>query len=731
MADHAAFDLLHPGLQKRLWKMQWPELRPLQVAAIKHVSAGGGDAILSGATASGKTEAAFLPILSAIADDPNGSVRVIYVGPLKALINDQFARVEDLCREMNIPVHRWHGDVPASAKKKLVERPAGVLLLTPESLESLFVNRSTALIKVLGGVRFVVIDELHAFLGNERGLHLRSLLYRLARLTTDPPRIVGLSATLGDPSIAQAYIDADQPGSVTVIKGDESVQETKLKLHAYIVTPARMPDDEQDTTEIDSGLVDPMTEDLIAHCRGHTNLVFANSRNDVELYGERCRRLAAERGLVDRFLVHHGSLGVELRHDVERTMKGASDGRPVTTFCSSTLEMGIDIGQVKMVGQIGAPHSVASTSQRAGRSGRCDGEARILRLYVSCEPVDEKTRLLDRLHLNLVRAVAIVELMLAKWSEPAETSTFDLSTLTQQIISCIAERGDDRADRLYSSLCRTGVFRDVDHETYVELLRQLIREDVIEQTAEGTLILGLAGEIIRKDKGFYAVFPTADDFAVLHDGQKIGAVAMPPPPGHHMILAARRWAVVDVDLRQKTVYVVPSRGYKPTTFQSGGVDIHDRVVREMRKVLASSERFSYLNPLATELLTDARATAERLDICRQRFVSIGTSATVILTWSGSIATATLEAMLKSSGLKVENYTIGVQVNCSVDEAKKLIDQLATRPPDDAAIAELLIGGQAGKYDYLLGDDLRNMVKIRRRLNLPLGVFDAVASSDKG
>ena len=211
MSDTQAFELLHPGVQRKLWDLQWPALRPLQRDAVRYVLGKPGHVVLSAATAAGKTEAAFLPVLSAIADEPEGAVRAIYVGPLKALINDQFRRVEDLCRHLDVPVHRWHGDVDAGAKKKLVDSPGGVLLITPESLESLFVNRSRFLAKMFAGLRFVVIDELHSFLGNERGLHLRSLLYRLAALTETPLRIIGLSATLGDSNVAKRYIDIDAP----------------------------------------------------------------------------------------------------------------------------------------------------------------------------------------------------------------------------------------------------------------------------------------------------------------------------------------------------------------------------------------------------------------------------------------------------------------------------------------------------------------------------------------
>lgn len=176
-----AFDLLAPGVQRQLYAMGWPSLRPIQADAIRAFSGTGNDLLIMAETAGGKTEAAFLPVLSAISDEPSGSVRALYVGPLKALINDQFGRLEDLCTHLEVGVHRWHGDVPASRKAALVKEPGGVLLITPESLESLLINRTGHLERLFGGLRAVVIDEVHSFLEGERGLHLASLLVRLRR----------------------------------------------------------------------------------------------------------------------------------------------------------------------------------------------------------------------------------------------------------------------------------------------------------------------------------------------------------------------------------------------------------------------------------------------------------------------------------------------------------------------------------------------------------------------
>src|ERR1700761_6959464 len=173
--------LLDSRIERWIWDRGWQELRDIQEDAIRAVLETERDILISAATASGKTEAAFLPVLSRIAEHPYDGIRALYVGPLKALINDQFQRLEELCEQLEIPVTRWHGDAPAAAKKRARERPAGVLLITPESLEAIFMRRPEDLARMFAQTEFVVIDELHAFLDSERGIQLASQLKRLER----------------------------------------------------------------------------------------------------------------------------------------------------------------------------------------------------------------------------------------------------------------------------------------------------------------------------------------------------------------------------------------------------------------------------------------------------------------------------------------------------------------------------------------------------------------------
>jgi ATP-dependent Lhr-like helicase len=735
-----AFELLHPGVQRQLWRMGWHQLNPLQVRSIQHLVENEGHAVLTAGTAAGKTEAAFLPILSVIAGEPAGSVRAIYIGPLKALINDQFGRLEELCSYLEVPVHRWHGDVGAAAKRKLVKEPGGVLLITPESLESLFVNRSQALPSLFGGLRFVVIDELHAFLGNERGLHLRSLLYRVATLCKKRLRLVGLSATIGEPRIAAEYLDREQPERVAILAGDSTEPEIRLKIHVYPdaerddvtraaedagvaarPTSQSTPDPRDDDDQV--GLHDHerrLAADLVRHCQGSVNLVFANTRDDVELFGDACGRIAAESGVADPFMVHHGSLSADVRHDAETTMKATSAraGSAATTFCTSTLEMGIDIGGVSMVGQIGAPSSVASIKQRLGRSGRRAGTARVLRMYLRAKAPDEHSDLFDRLHLELVQSVAVTELLLERWVEPAVHRACDLSTLAQQTISIIAERGGARAEQIYQTLAKKGAFRDVEPALFGQTLRQLGAKDVVEQTPEGDLILGLVGEGIRKDKSFYAAFVSEEALTVLHEGRRIGTIDAPPRPGDHLILARRRWRAVDVDEGNLVVYVVPARGFKRSPFKGRRGDLHPTIVARMHQVLTGELKpYPYLDSTGARLLSGARAVARSAGLANARLLALSPGRTAIMTWTGSRTQRTLLAMLRSCESVVSDETIAIVAEHPAAACRDQLRRIAAEQCiDPLKLAPLMERGRPDKYDHLLNDQLLDQRCIRRDMD---------------
>jgi ATP-dependent Lhr-like helicase len=715
----AAFTRLHPKLQEALYRMRWTRLRPIQVDAIHEVLDGDGDLIISARTAAGKTEAAFLPILSRIVDDHQGGVRAVYAGPLKALINDQFLRLERLCAEAEIAVHKWHGDVNRAAKRRLLDAPSGVLLITPESIESLFVNHPHALSRVFARLGFFVIDELHSFLGNERGAHLRSLMTRLSAKSQNPVRRVGLSATLGAPEAARRWLRNSASERVRFLE-DTQGKGIRLKLHGYLRPRRETRPSVATAEEGDEGLPaeDPLLSDVFAAFHGKPALIFANRKDRIEGCADYARRTAERRGLPDLFRVHHGSLSRGEREDTEDALRA---GRAIATFCSSTLEMGIDVGSVKSVGQIGAPWSVNSLAQRLGRSGRKDGEASEIRIYIEDEAAGPDASILDQLCPELLQSVAMVELLLAKWWEPIDVDGLHLSTLVQQIMSVIAETGGARAEDLHAVLVAGGAFPNVDKTTLIQVLRSMGKADLVEQTGEGLLILGMRGEKIARSQDFYIAFTVPEEYRVTHQGRHIGNVTSTPDLAvdGYLILAGRRWKVLQVDHERREILVEPSPGGRAPIFKSAGFqDIHPRVREMMRSLLFQDEMPIYLDPPARKMLQSARAAACAADLGRQRFLQDG-SRTVWFTWTGSRIQRTLAGLGQYvAGMDVHDEGVALTFEKTTEDmVRETYRRFLKDCPDAVTLASHYPERAREKYEPFLSDELQAQVFASHCLDL--------------
>jgi ATP-dependent Lhr-like helicase len=659
--------------------------------------------------------------LSRIAAEPKRGVQAIYAGPLKALINDQFLRLERLCEIAEIPVHKWHGDVGQAAKKKLLERPSGVLLITPESIESLFINHPQRLASVFAGLEYVVIDEMHAFLGSERGAHLKSLITRLAAKSKLPVRRIGLSATLGDMASAQRWLRHDAPDAVRLIEDKSDEKTVRLKLYGYLLAPARKskpaaPGGDDPEVPIDQ----PLALDVFNAFKGRTALIFANRKSDIEAYADFARHACEASGLPDQFRVHHGSLSKGEREDTEEALRS---GRPTATFCSSTLEMGIDVGSVQAVGQIGSPWSVAAMAQRLGRSGRKEGDAQELRIYIEEDEPEAQTTLPAQLFPDLLQAIAMTELMVREqWCEPPDVDRLHLSTLVQQVLSVIAEAGGARADRLYALLIERGAFSVVDRPIFVQTLRDMGKADLIEQTPEGLLILGLKGEQIVRHHDFYMAFQVKEEYRVTCQARHIGNVELPPllQENPFIILAGRRWKVLDVDDERHVILVEPSPGgRRPGYLPASGGEIHSRVRQTMRSLLFREDIPSYLDPRATDMLARARQTARDAGLGRQPFMQDG-SDVLWFTWTGTRIHRTLTVIgMHLGGFKVEDergiaLTFEKATTASVVECYRRA--LATRL-DPQTLAKQFACRFSEKYEPCLSEELQCRVFGRDHLDL--------------
>ncbi len=726
-----AFDLLHRNVQRKLWDMGWTELRSIQEHAIRHVLIKRSDAIIASPTASGKTEAAFLPVLSDIADSPFGSVRAMYVGPLKALINDQFGRVEDLCTRLEMPVCKWHGDVGDSAKQRLLDSPGGVLLITPESIEALLVRRPTSIPKLFSKLAFVVVDEMHAFMGSERGAQLVSQLHRLCRRAGCDPLRIGLSATLGEPESALRWLRPRGPVA-TLIHDTSASAALRMKVRGIWHRPPTdgdeaSGDDSQDDQE-------PVYRELAAAilqaCAGKTNLVFANAKARIERLADALTTQVAEAKLPDEVVVHHGSLSRERRLHAEERLRQAT---ACTAVCTNTLELGIDIGRIDQVVQVSAPWSVASLVQRVGRSGRRDDVPKVFRGFFVERVPDENTDVWDRLHLDLVQGLATIELMLEKFIEPPALHRPHLSTVVHQCLAHLAETGGTSAGALYKIIHECGAFGDLTKADFAALLREMGRHDLIEQMGDSTLILGIAGQKIVEHYSFFAAFNAPEELRVVHGADEIGTIHLPPAPGEHLILAGRRWRVESIEVERREVVVTPARGMRAPYFVPSRGRIHPAVHAKMKQVLLGTEIPSYLDSVATDMLQKAREHARKLGGFRPVAVATANGARLFV-FGGSKVQETLGLVLSKAGAKVTDFDVGFDVEGNSDAIAKALRAFAASG-DLAALADhadriqnkRILGSE--KFERFLAPEVWQRAYARDALDGPNTAAIALALAD--
>ena len=612
----------------------------------------------------------------------------------KGEVEDGFRRAAVGAR---LATRRWHGTASATEKRKLRDSPGGILLITPESLESNFINYGVHLRRIYAELDFVVIDELHSFLSNVRGVHLRSLLARLSAATGRKPRIVGLSATLGDPAGARTFIAPDAPETMSIIHGTGD-QAVKFGIKAYLrggkipednirrwnpsaalkaataLTPEqvrephpfsnlREQDDEISATARDE--LDDISADILQTCADGTNLVFGNAKQGLEILADRLHaRVKALRLPHDPFHVHHGSLSKDLREETEAILKS---GQPATVLCSSTLEMGIDIGSVRRIAQLDPPWSVASMRQRLGRSGRRHGEAAVIRIYSCDGSPHARSTLADLLFPKLLRAIALSSLMFAKWLEPHDGDRLDLSTLVHQILSCLRETGGMRVTTLFAMLVKDDAFRNVSEAMFRGVLRSLGARELIEQMPSGELILAPAGERITAERDFYAAFASSDEFIVRHDAHEIGKLVNFPPVGENLILAGRRWVVVLIDSTAKTVWVQPTKGGKAPTFLEAGGEIHTRIFEEMAAILADVDEPPYLDNAAQTILKAARQTALRACVFAPSYI-VRAESVQWFPWLGTRGLRTLKLHARCDGIAVERDVLSITYRKQIPHA---------------------------------------------------------------
>lgn len=723
--DSRSFDLLDPRIQRWIWSSGWTELRDAQEKAIPLILAGDRDVIIAASTASGKTEAAFLPILTRLLQEQEPMGCALYISPLKALINDQWGRLEALTESLGVPVTPWHGDISQTKKGKFLKAPEGCLLITPESLEAILARRRHGLKGLLANVRYLVVDELHAFMGTERGKQLQSLMHRVESALGRGVCRVGLSATLGDMRGAAEFLRPGGGDQVELVVSKDGGQELMIQVKGVLDAPqdprsSSHPKSGPSEEEGASPALDAIARHLYKVLRGSNNLVFPNNRQAVEAYSDRLRRLCEVEAVPNEFWPHHGSLAKDIREETEAALKQKE--RPATAICTTTLELGIDIGSVKSVVQIGPPPSVASLRQRLGRSGRRKGEPAILRAYCVERPLSSHSPISDQLREGLVQTIAMIQLLLEGWYEPTRADGLHASTLIQQLLSAIAQHGGAKAGALWTLLCEQGPFRAVPQAHFIDLLRALGQQEILMQDPTGLLLLAPKGERIVEHYTFYAAFTSVEEFRIVTAGKSLGSmpVSRPLQEGSYLIFAGRRWEVVSVSMEDLTIEVIPAAGGTLPAFEGGQhAKVHDRVRATMRKILESSAAVPFLDATGQQLLREARENYRRLGLAEKVILQSGKE-THLLTWLGDWVNDTLELVLRHQGLKASREGLGISVqDTTVDELTTVLRRLSSGLPISAD--ELAAGVEnkvQEKWDFLLPEALLSMNFASMQFDVP-------------
>jgi ATP-dependent Lhr-like helicase len=655
VSKQSSFNLLDSRIRKWIWNHGWTSLRAVQEQAIPLLLGADTDVIISATTSAGKTEAAFLPILSNIARSGNTKSLVLYVSPLKALINDQWRRLSSLAESLEIPVVGWHGDIPQSQKKKFKNHPGGVLLITPESLEGLLAYHGSELATLFAGLRYVVVDELHAFIGSDRGKQLQSILHRvdLARGGSQQVSRVGLSATLGDVSLAAQFLRPNGFERVRIISADQSASEVKVTLKTRFGSKEETEPRAKPLPIEKSPAKKAIADEIFEKLRTANHLVFPKSRTAVESFADYLFRRTEELGIRQIFWPHHGSLSKEIRENVEARLR--DDSWPTVAICTSTLEMGIDIGGVKSVCQIGSPPSVSSLRQRIGRSGRKEGECSILRCYV-VEPREPSGSPSDALHQELLQTTAMLQLALVeRWVEPPRPNCFHASAFVQQVLSCVSQCGGISLKKLWHDLVIHGAFCDTSKDDFVSVLKGLTEKDLLVQASDGTLLLGLKGEEMVAHREFCISFETPKEFELECEGKSIGSLPSTHPIrlGQCLVLAGRRWKVIEVEPARRALRVQPFTAGDLPSFGGDGCTVHGRVREKMLELLLSEANLEFIDNNSHEAIASARLSFERMGR-PQRSLCPSRGGFHFFTWAGDSVNDALVVLLSSQGIVSKN-----------------------------------------------------------------------------
>ena len=574
-APTESFFRLHPNLRHAIvHDLGWRSMRPVQELATDAILDGANVVVLA-PTAGGKTEASVFPVLSRILAEELPPVAALYVCPIRALLNNQEDRIQRYARMVGLDAFKWHGDVAASAKKRFGRERAHILMTTPESLEVMFISQRREAREALRGLSAVIVDEVHAFAADDRGAHLASLLERLVALTERDVQRIGLSATVGNPLVIGQWLQGSSERPFRLIDPPKSTPQRELFVDYCESIPAA-------ATEI------------ARVARGKKSLVFVESRARAEDVAQ-----AMTGGAVEVFL-HHSAVS---RTDRALAEEQFARGQNTAIVCTSTMELGIDVGDLDQVVQVDAPGSVASFLQRIGRTGRREGTSQRCRFY--CLTPE-----------SLLQSVALVRLAERGWVEDVRPAEQAMHVLAHQVMALVLQEAGISRHRLLPWVAAAYPFAGVAEERLHELVDTMVARQILHE-ADGVLSLGVRGERLYGRKNFfelYAVFTAPPFMRVMHGREEVGTVQALFVSMHDrekgplcFRLAGRAWEVTHVDWSRGQLDVRPTdRGKLPSWIGTPNM-LSNALCRAMVDVLTTEgSEASWLSKTAAAQLAQLR-----------------------------------------------------------------------------------------------------------------------------
>jgi ATP-dependent Lhr-like helicase len=617
---------LHPGVMHHVVNtLGWSDLRPLQRAAIEPVRAG-LDCLLLAPTAGGKTEAASFPLLSEMADAQWSGLSVLYITPLRALLNNLHPRLSGYSSWVGRRVGLWHGDTSAGERKRLLADPPDILLTTPESLEAMLVSTSVDHRALFSGIKAVVVDELHAFAGDDRGWHLLSVLQRLEHLAGHHIQRIGLTATVGNPDELLDWLQGGNPGSAGVVVSPEA-------------TVLGSPDITIDFV----GSVPNAAKVVASLHHGEKRLVFSDSRAQAESMAAALR----ERGIVT--FVSHSSLSAEERR---RSEEAFADSRDCVVVATSTLELGIDVGDLDRVIQLESPRTVASFLQRLGRTGRRPGTNRNCLFLATTEE-------------TLLRAVALTSLWSQGFVEPVKPPVLPRHIAAQQFLALALQEGS----------FGTRTWREWWGDLSVMSEGQGILDYLIDQgfleVDSGMAFIGPSAEKHFGRRHFMellSAFTSDPQMTVLFGRTEIGSVSPLSLTSRQaegqprvLVLSGRTWRVTDIDWSRKRIQVVEHAGAGRSRWAGATPDLSAELTGEIRNVLLGATPPVELSNRAVTTLERVR-TERELHVDQDKLVvERGKSDQMWWTFAGTRANGSIASALDQLGIESSPNAEGVRM----------------------------------------------------------------------